>query len=97
MSCGLLNKGIFVVPAKSVPESYQTDTPTNEHGYLAVVDTVRYSISFVPLQKPVSSTAYHDPLDVCITLRSQNQICSLSSDGILQVSLPGSTNSYTSN
>ena len=84
---GFLNKGMFLVPVKAIPEIYQKDSLKDKHthGHIAVIDTVRYSISFVPLKKPANSTRYDDPQDLMLTLKSPKQICSLSTDGILQV------------
>jgi hypothetical protein len=57
---GLMNRGVLLTPVKTVPEEYkrekQTDADKETGGYLAVVDTIRYSISFVPLHKPTSKT-----------------------------------------
>ena len=58
---GLLNRGVLMIPVKAIPEAYKQDEEKDKpnNGYLAVVDTVRYSISFIPLHNIVSNTRFN--------------------------------------
>ena len=60
---GLLNRGVLLIPVKNIPKEFKKEEQKEKNqkedttnGFLAVVDTVRYTVSFVPLQKPFSNT-----------------------------------------
>ncbi|KAL5256307.1 hypothetical protein ACHWQZ_G011506 [Mnemiopsis leidyi] len=83
---GLLNRGVLLTPVKAIPEAYRSDEQTDKHtnGFLAVVDTVRYSISFVPLQAPADKSRYDSPLDIKTALSGRDKIHTLTAGGVLQ-------------